>query len=284
MPMQIVTGQTGTPHVKAAHDGRLHAGLAGSGSYVLKTGDMLAATMQTANSVRISSGDLLMQGRHATIAEGDFEDLVIQNGTQAQKRHDLVVARYEKQSVEPGNESMSLKVIKGEPSDGEASDPEYEEGDILAGDLVAEMPLWRIPLDGISVGDPEPLFDVLMPMDELRESLSQKLLWQGTYTGGQTIEVPGIGDYDVLSFAMSIGFATFPVVCTRFEPGSATFMGCAPFFSSGQVIYLLYVAVTVQGDELSSTAANVSYMRLDPNTWTHGVTTGATITRIVGIL
>lgn len=87
----------------------------------------------------------------------------------------------------------------------------------------------------------------------------------------------------MLSFAMSIGFATFPVVCTRLEPGSATFMGCTPFFSSEQVIYLLYVAVTVQGDELSSTAANVSYMRLDPNTWTHGVTTGATITRIVGI-
>ena len=82
---------------------------------------------------------------------------------------------------------------------------------------------------------------------------------------------------------MSIGFTTFPVVCTRAEPGSATFMGCAPFFSSGQVIYLLYVSVTAQGDELSSTSANVSYMRLNPNDWSHGVTTGATITRIVGI-
>lgn len=95
--------------------------------------------------------------------------------------------------------------------------------------------------------------------------------------------MPGIGDYDVLSFAMSIGFATFPVVCTRAEPGSATFMGCSPFFSSGQVIYLLYVAVTAQGDELSSTAANISYMRLNPNDWSHDVTTGATITRIVGV-
>lgn len=82
---------------------------------------------------------------------------------------------------------------------------------------------------------------------------------------------------------MSIGFTTFPVVCTRLDPGSGTFTGCTPFFSSGQVIYLLYVSVTVQGDELSSTAANVSYMRLDPNNWSHGVTTGATITKIVGI-
>ena len=122
-----------------------------------------------------------------------------------------------------------------------------------------------------------------MPGSRWCESLSQKLLWQGTYTGGQTVEVPGIGDYDVLSFAMSIGFTTFPVVCTRAEPGSATFMGCAPFFSSGQVIYLLYVSVTAQGDELSSTSANVSYMRLNPNDWTHDVTNGATITRIVGI-
>lgn len=95
--------------------------------------------------------------------------------------------------------------------------------------------------------------------------------------------MPGIGDYDVLSFAMSIGFTTFPVVCTRAEPGSDTFMGCAPFFSSGQVIYLLYVAVTVQGDKLSSTAGNVSYMNLNPNNWSHGITTGATITKIVGV-
>lgn len=178
--MQLVTGHTGTDHVKSDQAGAMHAGLAGTGTYVLGTGSKLAATMLNANTVSIADGDLMLQGRHCSIAYGETDELTVQNGTQAQKRHDLVVARYEKLDTEPRTESVTLKVIKGTPSDGDAEDPGYEEGNILAGDLVVEVPLYRIPLDGITVGDPVPLFDVLVPMaelkgdlDELRDSVSQ---------------------------------------------------------------------------------------------------------------
>lgn len=178
--MELVTGKAGRDHVLSEQAGSMHAGIFGTGTYVLGTGSKLAATMVNSNTVRIADGDLMMQGRHCTIAEGQHEDLTVQNGTQNQRRSDLVVARYERLAEEPRTESVELKVVKGEPSDGEPEDPEIEDGDILGGDLVSEVALYRIPLDGISVGDPEPLFDLLSPMsqieaelDEVRDSVSQ---------------------------------------------------------------------------------------------------------------
>lgn len=173
MAMQIVTGYTGTAHIKSAHDRSRNAGVVGRGSYVLSTGNMLAAKMQTANTLRIVDGDLMLQGTHATIEAGTHEDLAIDNGTQGMKRNDLVVARYERLSGEPKTESVTLRVIKGSPSSGAAADPDHVEGDVLKGDLVAEMPLYRVPIDGITPGKPVPLFDIAPTIDALRDSLSQ---------------------------------------------------------------------------------------------------------------
>lgn len=189
--MELVTGKVGHDHVLSEQAGSMHAGIFGTGTYVLGTGSKLAATMVNANTVRIADGDLMMQGRHCTIAEGQYDDLVVQNGTQNQRRSDLVVARYERLAEEPRTESVSLKVVKGQPSDGEPEDPKIEEGDILGGDLVSEVALYRIPLDGISVGDPEPLFDLLAPMsqiknelDGLRDSVSRHIVGQKRITFG----------------------------------------------------------------------------------------------------
>ena len=171
--MELVTGHSGSDHVDSTDAGAMHAGIVGTGTYVLGTGGRLVATMQSANVVRIADGDLMMQGRHATIEVGAYDELTIQNGTQAQKRNDLVVAHYERKTSAPYTESLDLRVIKGTPTSGEPTDPEYREGDILAGDAVVEAPLYRIPLDGITAGDPVPLFDVLLPMADLWDSVSQ---------------------------------------------------------------------------------------------------------------
>lgn len=185
--MQIVTGYTGTEHIKSMHDRSRIAGISGLGTYILNTGSKLAATLQSANTVRISNGDLVMQGTHATIEAGSYQDITIENGTQGQKRNDLIVARYEKRAQNPQTESVTLKVIKGTPTTGTPADPSYEEGNILAGDLVAETPLYRVPIDGITPGEPVPLYDVLMPMadlqsdlEELRDSVSQVKVFSGS--------------------------------------------------------------------------------------------------------
>ena len=190
--MELVTGHSGSDHVDSTDAGAMHAGIVGTGTYVLGTGGRLVATMQSANVVRIADGDLMMQGRHATIESGAYDELTIQNGTQAQKRNDLVVAHYERKTSAPYTESLDLRVIKGTPTSGEPSDPEYQEGDILAGDAVVEAPLYRIPLDGITPGEPVPLFDVLLPMADLWDSVSHVAFGVASGTNSNGVAVANI--------------------------------------------------------------------------------------------
>lgn len=172
MAIELVTGKKGTVHVDSADDGALYAAIAGKGEYVLDLDDRLACTMTTANKAHVASGHGLMQGRHWLIdAEG--VDLTIQNGTQGQKRNDLIVARYECDAKNGNIESVALKVIKGTPTTGTPADPACTRGDILEGAaLVNEQPLWRIPLNGITVGTPIQMFDVLTPAKEAWDSVA----------------------------------------------------------------------------------------------------------------
>lgn len=198
MAIHLVTGKAGTDHVKSENAGSLNAGIIGPGTYFLETGTQLAATMVNANTVRITDGDLSMQGRHVTIEDGDHEDLTVENGTQQQLRHDLVVVRYEKLAQSPNTEKVTLKVIKGTPADSDPQDPEYEVGDIRGGDLVAEEPIWRIPLDGISVGEPE---RTCATVKSLAGGLRFQQLWSGSVRNpsqATTFPAPGIGDYSLV--------------------------------------------------------------------------------------
>ena len=198
MAIHLVTGKAGTDHVKSENAGSLNAGIIGPGTYFLETGAQLAATMVNANTVRISDGDLSLQGRHVTIEDGDHEDLTVENGTQQQLRHDLVVVRYEKLAQSPNTEKVTLKVIKGTPADSDPQDPEYEAGDIRGGDLVAEEPIWRIPLDGISVGEPERM---CATVKSLAGGLRFQQLWSGSVRNpnqATTFPAPGIGNYSLI--------------------------------------------------------------------------------------
>ena len=158
--MHLVTGYAGTDHITAADQGSWNAAIVGSGEYVLKKGNQLAATVISSNQIRIADGDILMQGRHVRLNEGNSVDLTIENGAQGYYRNDLIVARYTKSSS-TGVEEVNLVVIKGTASTSAASDPEYTAGDIITDHaLQNDMPLYRVPLSGLSVGAPVPLFSV----------------------------------------------------------------------------------------------------------------------------
>lgn len=158
--LHLVTGYAGTPHITAEDHGSLNAAIFGSGSYVLDRGNKLSASAITSNQVRVLDGDLLIQGRHARLAENTYVDLTIENGAQGYYRNDLIVARYTKNSS-TGVEQCNLVVIKGTAATADPADPAYTEGDILGnGDATADFPLYRIPLDGLTVGTPVPLFSV----------------------------------------------------------------------------------------------------------------------------
>ena len=166
---ELVTGHAGKAHATAEQAAGLNAGILGLDDYVLNVHDKFKITVVSANKVTIGTGELVMQGRH--VSQGTPEDLIVTNGSQGQKRNDLIVCRYTKgsQSVE----SAKLVVVRGTPTTGTPTDPALNTTSPLDGGTTYDMPLYRIPLDGITIGTPVPLFNVLRPMSDVWDSLTQ---------------------------------------------------------------------------------------------------------------
>lgn len=158
--LHLVTGYAGQQHVTAADHGCFNAALFGSGQYVLGKGNKLSASVVTNNQIRVLDGDILMQGRHIRLNEDTYVDLTVENGAQGYYRNDLIVARYTKDAVS-GVEEVNLVVIKGTAVTSNPSDPYYTSGDIVDGnDILNDMPLYRVPLNGLNVGNLVALFEV----------------------------------------------------------------------------------------------------------------------------
>lgn len=172
MSLHLVTGYAGQAHIKAANHGAYNAAVVGSGKYVLDSGNMMSASVLSANKIRIYDGICLNQGRHIQIDPDTYEEVDIENGTQGYMRNDIIVMRYSK-DAETDIESASLVVIKGTPAEVSPTDPEHAEGSILNGALVDDMPLYRVPLDGLTVGELVPLFEIMPSMGAMVESLSE---------------------------------------------------------------------------------------------------------------
>lgn len=188
--VELVTGHAGKAHATAEQAAGLNAGILGLDDYVLNVHDKFKITVVSANKVTIGTGELVMQGRH--VSQGTPEDLIVTNGSQGQKRNDLIVCRYAKgsQSVE----SAKLVVVRGTPTTVTPTDPALNTTSPLDGGTTYDMPLYRIPLDGITIGTPVPLFNVLKPMSDVWDSLTPLHL----YTGSSVLYDAGSGGYATL--------------------------------------------------------------------------------------
>lgn len=160
MAFEIVDGMTGTKHISSDDLSALNIATIGKADCVLDYGDNFKLTMASANNATLGTGVGMVGGKR--FWNQAATSLTVQSGTQGQKRNDLVVARYAKTSA--GVESITPVVIKGTPSTGTAADPATTSNDLK---------LWRIPLNGISVGTPVKLFDSMASLATLRESVSQ---------------------------------------------------------------------------------------------------------------
>ena len=122
---------------------------------VFDWGDAFKCSMSSPNRATIGTGCASIQGLdwHITAAES----VTISNGSQGMKRNDIICAHYHRES-KTGNELVELTVLKGTPNATTAADPTIPSGKILSGAVDAYMPLWRIPLDGITVGTPVRMF------------------------------------------------------------------------------------------------------------------------------
>lgn len=160
MAFEIVDGMTGTKHISSDDLSALNVATIGKANCVLKYGDDFKLTMASANSATLGTGVGMVGGKR--FWNQAATSLTVQSGTQGQKRNDLVVARYAK--TDAGIESITPVVIKGTPSTGTAADPATTSNDLK---------LWRIPLNGISVGTPVKLFDTVASLASLEESVSK---------------------------------------------------------------------------------------------------------------
>ena len=178
--MEIITGYTGKPHVTAEQDRDVNEGIFDTGSFVLKTGSQLAAELVSNNEIKVRDGVLVIQGCTAVIKKNTYDPVTIANGSQGMKRIDLIVARYNK-NEETKIEEVMLKVIQGTPNASTAAVPTYKTGDIQSGDLVADMPLYKVTLDGLNVTSVDKMFTVIPTLPELSsnlESISADSGWQ----------------------------------------------------------------------------------------------------------
>ena len=179
MTIELVDGKAGVEHISSEDKAIIHQAKFSKSNVVYDWGDAFKCSMSSSNRATIGTGCASIQGLdwHITSAES----VTISNGSQGMKRNDIICAHYNR-NPKTGNELVELVVLKGSPNATAAADPKVPSGKILFGAGDAYMPLWRIPLDGITVGTPVRLFT---PRGALWDSVTQTLIKSqyGTVTG-----------------------------------------------------------------------------------------------------
>lgn len=176
--LHLVTGYLGREHVAAVDQGAFNAALIGTGQFVLDKGKVFMAQVISNNAVRVFDGEMMMQGRFIRLEPNTYVDLTVESGSQGMKRNDIIAVRYTK-DTSSGLEGVNLVVIKGTPAASVPADPVLTEGDITNGAATLnEFPLWRIPIDGLNVGEPVALYgdlfaDSMMTLPEMRRTMNK---------------------------------------------------------------------------------------------------------------
>lgn len=217
--VDLVTGYRAEAHITSEDDGGGYASIVGIGNYVsADVGSAMAAEVPSANICRISDGEAWFGGRHVRIEPGAHVDVPIESGTQGQERRDIVAIRYTKDST-TGKEDCNLICIKGTP--GSTSDPATLPGSPLTGATQCDMPLYRIPLSGISVGTPQKLFATT-------QSLNTLTIQPSKIAGTVPVSKGGTGITSNPSMLTNLGSTSAAsVFATSPRPGIAGTLGTA---------------------------------------------------------
>lgn len=163
MAFEIIDGQTGVKHITSEDLAVLNTALVGKAGAVFEYGSNFAISVNSANSVTIGTGAGQVDGKR--FRNTSSAALTVQNGTQGQKRNDIVVARYATSGSDGSIvERVEVAVKRGTATSGTPADPSTTS---------RELALWRIPLDGITVGEPVRLSDPVPPITKLWDSISQ---------------------------------------------------------------------------------------------------------------
>lgn len=232
MTIELVDGKAGVAHISSEDKAIIHQAKFSKSDVVYDWGDAFKCSMSSSNRATIGTGCASIQGLdwHITSAES----VTISNGSQGMKRNDIICAHYHRDSTS-GIETVELVVLKGSPNATAAADPTIPSGKILFGAGDAYMPLWRIPLDGITVGTPVRLFT---PRGALWDSVTQtcQLKWQDTasfvpasYGASNTITVKdSLIFVDLSSFRSTVKVGDYSVWLFEegVKPSKTVGLGC----------------------------------------------------------
>lgn len=171
--MELITGYTKTG-VFPEHDADLIAGLVGYNLCVTGVGERMRAEVASSNAVRIFDGVGLAFGREFYIAPGQYDEVLIEGGSDGLKRNDFITLVYQK-DAESGEEQMHWGYLKGIESE-EAVDPIPDMRDIRIGALQSELPFLRIKYNGQMVEAVEKMYDQLPTFAELVEFMKKVMI------------------------------------------------------------------------------------------------------------
>lgn len=170
----LITGYWGEPHVTAENDRGIHAGIFGTGKFVLPVGEQFRAEYIGNSTIRMYDGKLMDNGAAAGIPAGQYIDLLIPEAEQGMYRKDIIAFQYAK-DASTLIESGTFIVVRGVESSTAAVDPELTEKDLLTGDVdIDQMALWRVSVSGTTISAPEQLFKVSQNLSNVEVELTKE--------------------------------------------------------------------------------------------------------------
>lgn len=170
--MIFVTAKKGKNHVTSQQFRGIVAAMAGTESYIADMDEHLEPELAVNNTIKIRSGTLIHHGGVMVVKSGTYDEVTYQNGTQAMKRIDLVVARYT-QDTATGTENAEWVVIQGQPAESNPVAPDYIHGNMQDGDLADDCPIFELHFDGINVTEVRKLINIMQSVDELNRKLPE---------------------------------------------------------------------------------------------------------------
>ena len=169
--LTINTAPEAEPHLYAEDDAAIYQAICGADG-VFQIGQQCESQVISNNKVRVKDGVIIVGGHFARIPYGDYIDFEIANGQTGKKRNDILIAKFVT-TGSGGIDTFTGEVKQGAAATGEATDPALTQNDLYQGGKIREMPLYRVKLDGLSITEVEPMFDLIPTIPTLNSYLSK---------------------------------------------------------------------------------------------------------------
>lgn len=159
----MITGYTGTRHIRPSMDAAVYRGAFGNENYVLSEDDNCEGSMPSVNEFVVADGCVSMQGHAVQIK---LESLDVDTCATGYARIDLVCCRFT-HNTSSLIDNAELVVIKGdEVADSNTPQPPaYSEGIIDEGATQVDFPMYEITMHGGTVTF-ERLFTLVASLEE----------------------------------------------------------------------------------------------------------------------